>query len=213
MPSIDTRSLVVALGSGIALSIAAYAVHRLLEVEAQQVPQVEPARPRVLSASDVEVAIKPVTAADHAAIPLLNRLDDQLADALASGAIKLLRADFMRSSSSEEKLPTLLRRQDLEAMEKRGDRIFLSPDEAVAALRANNRSISGLTYGWSSPDHPDNGGEYLVAVRRFLRSPLGAHVVGLFWENVPWGLKLLTLVHNLPHALLHDLIAPLPLFF
>ena len=67
-------------------------------------------------------------------------------------------------------------------MEARGSRMFLSADEAVAALRAKKRSIAGLTYGWTTPDDPDVTAAYLAAVRRFLRSPLGAHVTAVFWE-------------------------------
>ena len=64
-------------------------------------------------------------------------------------------------------LPKLLRRQELERMEEeRGIRIFLTPEEAVAALRSLRREVAGLTYGWASPDHPDVTGEYLANVRR-----------------------------------------------
>ena len=61
-------------------------------------------------------------------------------------------------------------------------RIFLTPSEAVAALRAKGRLVGGLTYGWTTPDHPDVSGMVLAAVRRFLRSELGRHVVAVFWD-------------------------------
>ena len=124
-----------------------------------------------------------LTAADNKGIPLLAALDDSLVDALTSGAIKLLRAEFLRADGSEAMLPKLLRRQELERLEKeRRVRIFLTPEEAVAALRSLRREVAGLTYGWASPDHPDVTGEYLANVRRFLRDPLGEHVTALFWE-------------------------------
>ncbi|EOD40533.1 hypothetical protein EMIHUDRAFT_360958, partial [Emiliania huxleyi CCMP1516] len=124
-----------------------------------------------------------LTAADHKGIPLLAALDEQLVAALNSGAIKLLRAEFLRADGSETVLPELLRRQELERMEaERGIQIFLTPDEAVAALRSLSREVAGLTYGWGSPDHPDVTGEYLANVRRFLRHPLGEHVTALFWD-------------------------------
>ena len=129
-----------------------------------------------------------LTAADHKGCPLLAALDKQLVAALRSGAIKLLRAEFLwlcapTADGSEAMLPKLLRRQELERMEKeRGIRIFLTPEEAVAALRSLSREVAGLTYGWASPDHPDVTGEYLANVRRFLRHPLGEHVTALFWE-------------------------------
>ena len=125
---------------------------------------------------------------DHAAIPLLAALDDRLVAALRSGAIKLLLADFLRGDhGSASALPRILRRQDLEALEQRiwrrsRARAFLSPSEAVEAIRANARLVAALTYGWTSPDHPDLSSAYLKAVRRYLRSPLGAHVVAIFWD-------------------------------
>ena len=46
-----------------------------------------------------------LTAADHKGCPLLAALDKQLVAALRSGAIKLLRAEFLRADSSEAMLP------------------------------------------------------------------------------------------------------------
>ena len=116
---------------------------------------------------------------DHKAVPLLMKLDDKLAAALASGAIKLVRADFMTQSAE----PHLLRRQDLEALEREQRiTVFLTPDEAVDALRSNRRAIAALTYGWVTPDHPDVVDAYLANIRRFLAHPLGKHIVGLFWD-------------------------------
>ena len=87
-------------------------------------------------------------------------LDDRFAAALKSGAIKLVRADFMKQSTQ----PHLLRRQDLEALERDEEiAVFLKPTEAVALLRSNNRAIAALTYGWVTPDHPDETDEYLAA--------------------------------------------------
>ena len=91
-----------------------------------------------------------LTAADHKGIPLLAALDEALVAALRSGAIKLLRTEFLRADGSEAVLPELLRRQELERMEKeRRIRIFLTPKEAVAALRSLSREVAGLTYGWA----------------------------------------------------------------
>jgi len=124
-----------------------------------------------------------LTAADHKGIPLLAALDEALVAALRSGAIKLLRAEFLRADGSEAMLPKLLHRQELERMElERGICVFLTPEDAVAALRSLRREVAGLTYGWASPDHPDVTGEYLANVRRFLRHPLGEHVTALFWD-------------------------------
>ena len=98
---------------------------------------------------------------DHKAVPFLMALDNKLAAALASGAIKLIRADFMKQSTQ----PHLLRRQDLEALERDEQiAVFLKPDEAVALLRSNTRGIAALTYGWVTPDHPDETDEYLSLI-------------------------------------------------
>ncbi|EOD24402.1 hypothetical protein EMIHUDRAFT_238536 [Emiliania huxleyi CCMP1516] len=96
----------------------------------------------------------------------------------------LLRTEFLRADGSEAVLPKLLRRQELERMEEeRRIRIFLTPKEAVAALRSLSREVAGLTYGWATPDHPDVTGEYLANVRRFLRHPLGEHVIEIDGEG------------------------------
>ena len=116
----------------------------------------------------------------HNAIPLLMALDDTLEAALRSGAIKLVRADYLRSLDHGARIR---RRQELEALErKHGERIFSSPTEAVALLRANGRLIGALTYGWTAPGNPDVSGAYLAAVRRFLQSAAGAHIEAVFWE-------------------------------
>ena len=51
-----------------------------------------------------------LTAADHKGIPLLAALGDSLVAVLRSGAIKLLRAEFLRADGTEAMLPKLLRR-------------------------------------------------------------------------------------------------------
>ena len=120
-----------------------------------------------------------VLPSDHQAVPLLMEIEDNLATALASGAIKLIRADYLRRSS----LAHLACRQALEALEKeKRVEVFLSPEEAVDAFRSNSRCIAAFTYGWVTRDHPDVTGDYLDAMRGYLAHSLGAHVVGLFWD-------------------------------
>ena len=77
-----------------------------------------------------------VKAEMHKGIALLNALDDRLEAAVRSGAIKFVSAvALLDEALIGERLP---RRQDLEALEReRGVRIFLTPNEAVDALRAN----------------------------------------------------------------------------
>lgn len=116
----------------------------------------------------------------HKAIALLMAMDDKLEAALKSGALKLVSAEYMRSAEAGDRI---LRRQDLEELErKKGIKVFLTAKEAVDALRSNGRLIASLTYGWSAPGSPDEGGHYFAAVQRFLRSADGAHIVGMFWE-------------------------------
>ena len=120
-----------------------------------------------------------VKAKDHKAIPLLAALDEKLIVAIAAEAVKFISADYLRKNDGTR----LQRRQDLEKLEReQGDKIFLSPEKAIEALRSWRRSIAALTYGWTSPDHPDVTGVYLVNVRRFLRSAHGAHILGVFWD-------------------------------
>ena len=127
----------------------------------------------------VKAPQKHVKLSDHKGVALLMALDDRFAAALKSGAIKLIRADFMKQSTQ----PHLLRRQDLEALERDEQiAVFLKPDEAVALLRSNTRGIAALTYGWVTPDHPDVTDEYLANMRRFLNHPRGAHIGGCFWD-------------------------------
>ena len=111
----------------------------------------------------------------------LKYLDVGLETALGSGDIKIVRSDFLLNNDVEA---CLSRRQDLEAMERDGvARVFLPPSEAVLALQAGNRSIAVLSYCWVSAEHPSaQGVHYLTAVRRFLQSAHGTHVVGVFWD-------------------------------
>ena len=125
----------------------------------------------------------------HADIAHLSGLDERFLAALASGAIKLLDAAFLREADDAQ-LPRLLRRQDLESLEQQQQheaggphrRIFLPADEAVRALRGGRRRLASLSYGWCSSGQPDPTNAYLLAVRRYLRHSLGTHILGLFWD-------------------------------
>ena len=135
------------------------------------------------ASTPAKVSPKTANNVDHAGVQLLAALDDRLVAALESGAIKLVRAEALCDEATETEFAKIRRRQDLEELERsRGVRIFLTPSEAVAALRAKGRLVGGLTYGWTTPDHPDVSGMVLAAVRRFLRSELGRHVVAVFWD-------------------------------
>ena len=110
----------------------------------------------------------------------LAALDADVMELLRNGAIKLLSADFLRSTHT---MKTLVRRQELEALEAHSrERIFLSSAEAVAALQRRQREVGALTYCWCSAGNPDPAGAYLSALTGFLRSHSGAHIVGIFWD-------------------------------
>lgn len=114
----------------------------------------------------------------HRGIKFLKELDERLKGSVEDGSVRLVLADFLRSDS----LSHIVRRQALESRESTGEKIFLPTREAVQLLDKSSRAIGVLTYGWTTPDDPDVTGDYLSAVRRFLRSELGAHIVGVFWD-------------------------------
>ena len=72
----------------------------------------------------------------------LASLDDRLAETLASGAIRLLDAEVLRSGALER----IERRQDFEALQKAGEHLFVQPEEAVRMLKARRRQVGFLTY-------------------------------------------------------------------
>jgi hypothetical protein len=113
----------------------------------------------------------------HKALAHFQPFDDALAVALGAEApaIRLLDAALLRSGG----IPSLARRQDLEAREDAAG-FFLAPEGAAAALRAAGRRVCFVTHAWRTVTHPDPDGTTLAALLRFLRHPLGAHVVGLF---------------------------------
>jgi hypothetical protein len=116
-------------------------------------------------------------AAKQPVLQSLAPFDDNLAETLAAGHMRLLAADALRAGV----LPALARRQELEEREAAGGGpFFLSSDAAVTVLRAADRRVCFLSHGWRSCVHPDPDGAALAALLRFLRDPLGRHVVGVF---------------------------------
>ena len=103
--------------------------------------------------------------------------DQELAEQLSVGNIRLLNAEVLKSGG----LTALARRQELEERERAGGaKIFLSPGHAAHTLRQARRRVCFLTHGWRSCVHPDPDGATLAALVRFLDDLLGLHVVGVF---------------------------------
>ena len=89
----------------------------------------------------------------------MRTLDAGLVAALETGAVRLLDCNALREGA----LSRAQSRQELEAREAAGERLFLTPVEAVDALRANGRTIGFLSYGWRTRRHPDPDGATLYA--------------------------------------------------
>ena len=83
----------------------------------------------------------------HKGIKLLQALDDVLSENLKDNSIRLIRADFLRHGTIDH----IVRRQDLEARQKKTkERIFLPARQAAALLAKCSREIGVLTYAWTT---------------------------------------------------------------
>ena len=108
---------------------------------------------------------------------LLSKLDDRLAQVLASGAIRLIRTAWLEKQPPEYRMQ---RRQDLEDRENRGESPLLTPQEAVALLRSGKRVIGVLSYGWLAAGDCDPAGARTSTLRHALKMQI--HLVAIFWE-------------------------------
>jgi hypothetical protein len=105
--------------------------------------------------------------------------DGTLAALLRAGTVRLLDADALRAGA----LDHFATRQQLEARDREHGAaacILLPPDEAADALLAARRRVCFVSHAWRTVVHPDPDSATLDALIRFLRDPLGAHVVGVF---------------------------------
>ena len=77
----------------------------------------------------------------------LSDLDAILIEVLVSGAIRLLRVEWLMKQLDNFKMPN---RQELEKLENSGESPspLLSGEEAAALVQRGDRSIGALTYGW-----------------------------------------------------------------
>ena len=102
-------------------------------------------------------------------------LDEPLRVALTNGTMRLLDADALRAGA----LKHVARRQSLEQEQPS---IFLAPEKATAILAYGARKVGVLTFPWRTRSDPDPDGQTLAAVLRFLSSPAGQHIRGIFWD-------------------------------
>ena len=107
----------------------------------------------------------------------LSAFDDGLLEVLQTGGIRLLRTDWLLEKPDDFRI---LRRQDLEALEREGESPLLSVEEAVTLVCRAAREMGVLTYGWLSPGQPDPKGARVAVVRRALRE--NPHIVAIFWD-------------------------------
>jgi hypothetical protein len=75
----------------------------------------------------------------------LAALDKRLLERLGAGNIRFVRSAWLLAQRAGFRM---LCRQDLEALEARGESPLLQPDEAVALVREGRRGAGVLTYGW-----------------------------------------------------------------
>jgi hypothetical protein len=110
----------------------------------------------------------------------LSELDAILIKVLLSGAIRLLRVEWLMKQLDNFKMPN---RQALEELEKSGvsPSPLLSPPEAVALVKRGDRSIGALTYGWLSPGDPDPKGSRIRVLRRALMGMV-IRIEAVFWD-------------------------------
>ena len=136
------------------------------------------------------------------ALVALAALDEPLVGVLSSGDIRLLCAAWMREQPEGWQLQ---RRQDLEALEKAGERPFLSTEQAEAGLRKGERVLAIISQcaapppsplppalqqpraapvrarsGWLKPGSPDPHGARLALVLAFLADH--PEIEGVFFD-------------------------------
>ena len=103
---------------------------------------------------------------------------DKFEPSLSSGAIALVRADWLiaLSEKPDESQRVISRRQDMPP------EAFLSLSELRGAVQPEDDELRVivLSYGWTTPSHPDPLGETVQRVAKVLRHYDGTH--GVFWD-------------------------------
>ena len=110
---------------------------------AESEPRVLPTSPEraVDEAERVKKAEEEVVDDKEASLRISSQLDDRLCKRLLNGDIRLVRSSWLCQPSVER----ILRRQDLEELERKGESPLLSPQEAVELVRKRNRGMGALT--------------------------------------------------------------------
>ena len=95
---------------------------------------------------------------------------EALEPSLRSGAIKLLRAGWIVQYAKSEGA-VLSRRQELP------DEAFIGLDDLMAAIEPQDQGLRVivLSYGWTTPQHPDPLGATLLRVADVLQHYVGTH--------------------------------------
>jgi hypothetical protein len=88
-------------------------------------------------------------------------IDGPLREALADGAIALVRAEWLVGPAAG---PRLVRRQELPA------EAFVPAEEAAAMLDRGDRSLLVVSHAWMTPSHPDPLGVTLRALQAYVRA-------------------------------------------
>ena len=158
-------------------------LHGAAVEHAEGPPASHPSSPRDSARGSPEPATRQPLASPSPLLPpevreVLAALDEHLIEVLATGAIRLLRVEWVQQQPDDFKMP---RRQELEALEQSGasPSPLLTPQEAVALIRRGDRCVGVLTYGWLSPGDPDPAGSRIVVLRRALT---GLAIEALFWD-------------------------------
>ena len=108
----------------------------------------------------------------------LSTCDDRLVDALKSEDIRLLRTEWLLAQPENYGVQ---RRQDLEAIEKRGESPLLSSTEAVDLIRNGRREVAVLSYGWLLSWDCDPTRGRLALLRAALQQR--PHLKAVFWDQ------------------------------
>ena len=97
---------------------------------------------------------------------VLGALDEQLIGVLRRLAVRLVSSEWVLAQPADFRM---LRRQDLEAIERSGTGApLLSAADAVALIERGDRSVGALTYGWLTPCDPDPLGARIEVLRAAL---------------------------------------------